>query len=156
MWSSYRDELVSVHVDELTDELSQELGNRLRRFSESFEDPAAREAAQSLLIIYLQQVREDSSSEKSMSYFEKWSLSKACMTSLKIVMHRSSTEYRGFGTGCQQRMRQHLIEGFNQNIQEIKSFTYSKIKECIEKSSGSLVPQLKDLVTKRYLSWMKP
>lgn len=137
MWSSYRDELVSVHVDELTNELSQELGNRLRCFSESFEDPAAREAAQSV-VDHL-----DSLTASKRGQFlrkvedllrEVESIRKPVHDFIKDRYAPIFTDIQGeFGTGCQQRMRQHLTDGFDQNIQAIKSFTYSKIKECIDK-----------------------
>jgi 5-methylcytosine-specific restriction endonuclease McrA/GTPase SAR1 family protein len=133
-WTSYRDYLIQKAIDELTDRFSSELQLKFQQLAEQVVDTRAREAIANVLsqleTITLSQRDEllrviDKNIRKLESIrTPAKNYIKAC---LSPTFERISREA---GVGCQSRMRNILVQGFQQNLTEIRKHISKLVLEA--------------------------
>jgi len=138
-WTSYRDHVIQERIDVLTDDFARQLQAKLEQARIVTEQLEAKEAITQIIkqletITHGQrlellrevsmQIREiESIRQLAYDYIQK---------TMEPVFFRVSLEQ---GTGCQQRMRTILLEGFQDRIDDIRRY----VAQLVDRSVGGLL-----------------
>lgn len=146
VWTSYRDHLIDNRISDLTDDFAQQLKIKLNVGLAATDDPAAREAI-SQIIDHLETITHSQRQELLRSVKKQiQKLESIHQPSYAYVQKKFKPTFdqiqQEWGTGCQQRMRNLLAKGFNDNIDDIRNYVTNlidgSVSELLDSSAISL------------------
>jgi len=139
-WSSFRDYIIQQKVDSVTDEITQRLQQHLQNLAVQCENEEAMEAVGAIIsqldaLTHAQRLRLLQSINAKVKQLES-----IRQPAYQIVQDALRATYAQIadecGTGCQQRMRNILLSGFERNIdlirQQILSLVQDTLSELLE------------------------
>ncbi|HBO45237.1 MAG TPA: hypothetical protein DD670_15175 [Planctomycetaceae bacterium] len=131
-WSCYRDYLIHKRIDSITDDFVAQLRERLLQVAAQIHDPQAASAVEGI-IRHLQ----------SLGHTQRLALLRQVDAKIKELESIRQPAYEFVqqamqgtylrvslecGTGCQSRMRAHMVKGFNENLPRIREYIRQKVE----------------------------
>lgn len=144
VWTSYRDFVIEKQVNKVTEDFAMQLTAKLKETKQGIENPDAEEAINEIIeqLISIAGVQRESLLRKVESKIEELeSIRKPAyqfvQNSFKPTFEKIANEG---GTGCQNRMRNLLIDGFSSNLSNIRNY----INDLVNNSAGGLLDSCVD------------
>ncbi len=145
-WTTYRDYLIQKYIDDLTNDFSIRLQERLREAASQTSNPSAQNAIDEIIgqlesMTFSQRDELLRQIETKVRQLESIRGPAKQFISQSLAPIFARIEVQG-GTGCQQRMRQILLQGFEGLIGDIRSnirrLVQGAVDELLQSCSGAL------------------
>jgi 5-methylcytosine-specific restriction protein A len=147
-WTTYRDYLIQKHIDEVTDEFSQKLQGRLREAATQTADPNARQAIERIIeeletITFAQREELLRQVDSKVRQLQSIRAPAKDFIQQSLASTFDKIKIQG-GTGCQQRMRELLLDGFQRNIDQIRAHLSRLIQSAVDKLMDACASALRE------------